>query len=90
MRTSRLALIVCALLMAGTSAQARFPRGSAPYDGKTWNEALAKVPCPNVAKDGKDLKIDGTVIVDGKSFPNPVITEEDRIKPLDKRCFSKG
>lgn len=64
--------------------------GTAPtFEGKTWSEALEKVPCQNVAKDGKDLKINGTVIVDGNSFPNPVITEKDRIEPLDKKCLPK-
>jgi hypothetical protein len=43
-----------------------------------------------VAKDGKDLKITGIVVVDGKpSPPNPIITKEDLIEPLEKKCFPK-
>jgi hypothetical protein len=82
MRAIQLAIVTGVLVSTCVSVEARFPRGAAPtFEGKTWNEALEKVPCQNVAKDGKDLKISGTVIVDGKSFPNPVITEGGQIKP---------
>ena len=39
----------------------------ATFEGATWKEALAKVPCQDVAKDGKDLKITGIIVVDGES-----------------------
>jgi uncharacterized GH25 family protein len=72
------------------NTQAHLLHGSAPtFEGKTWKEALEKVPCQNVAKDGKNLKITATIVVDGKPFPNPTITKEDLIEPLDKRCFPK-
>jgi hypothetical protein len=86
--SNRLVVSTSALLIAASLGG--FTHGIAAFEGKTWNEALAKVPCKDVAKDDKDLKITGTVVVDGKSFQNPTITEEDRIKLLEKRCFPKG
>jgi hypothetical protein len=59
------------------------------FEGATWKDALAKVPCQDVVKDGKDLKIAGIIVVDGKPSPDPIITKEDEIEPLDKRCFPR-
>jgi hypothetical protein len=89
MPTNRLAIFGGGLLIAAILGG--FTHGIAPvtYEGATWNEALAKVPCKDVAKDGKNLKITGIIVVDGKQFPNPTISKEDQVEPLDKRCFPK-
>jgi hypothetical protein len=89
MRTSRIALLASVLLMVGTSAQAVLHGSRPAFEGKTWKEALEKVQCQYVTKVGNDLKIAGLVIVDGMSFPNPTITKDDLIDPLEKRCFPK-
>lgn len=89
MPTHRLTLFSGGLLIALVSGG--FTHGVAvpTFEGGDWREALAKVPCTNVAKAGKDLKITGIVVVDGKRFPNPTITKEDLIEPVDKRCFPR-
>jgi hypothetical protein len=87
MTANRLAVFAGGLLMAVIFGG--WIHGSASFEGATWKAALEKVPCPNVMKDGKDLKISGTVIVDGERFSNPTITKEDLIEPVDKRCFPK-
>jgi hypothetical protein len=46
------------------------------FKGKNWHEVIEKVPCQFVTRAGDDLKI-------------AAITEEDRIKELEKRCFPK-
>jgi|GraSoi_2013_40cm_1033754.scaffolds.fasta_scaffold302872_1 hypothetical protein len=90
MRSSQIALLASVLLIVVTSAQARMLHGSRPaFEGKTWKEALEKVQCQYVTKVGNDLTIAGLVIVDGMSFPNPTITKDDLIEPLEKRCFPK-
>ena len=75
--------LLMAVLMGG------WTHGSAAIEGATWKETLAQVPCPDVAKDGRDLKIDRTLIVDGVQYPDPVITKEDLIEELDRKCFPK-
>jgi hypothetical protein len=62
--------------------------GSAPdrFEGANWFEVLQKVPCQDIAKDGRDIRITAVLIVDGKTFEDPVIKEEDRIKELERRC----
>jgi hypothetical protein len=88
MPTNKLALFAAALFMA--VAFGGWTHGSAPtFEGANWHEVLEKVPCQYVTKVGKDLKIAVTLVVDGKTFKNPTITEEDRIKELEKRCFPK-
>jgi len=87
MLTSRLSIFAGGLLMAVVTGG--WTHGSAAIEGATWREALAKVPCQDVAKDGKDLKISVTVIVNGEQFPNPTITKEDLIELLDKKCSLK-
>jgi hypothetical protein len=60
------------------------------FEGDTWREALEKAPCDIISQVGDDLQIKNAVIVvKKKSFRDPLITEEDRIKPVDKRCFPK-
>jgi hypothetical protein len=91
MRTNRLALFGSCLLI--TVILGGWIHGSATptLKGDTWKEALAQVPCQDVAKDGGDLKISGVIlVVDGHSQPSPVIiTKEDLIEVLDKKCFPK-
>jgi hypothetical protein len=90
MRICQVILLGGALFLAATSADARLLHGgSATFEGKTWEEALAKLPCQSISKDGKDLKISATLVVDGTAYQNPAITKEDLIKPVDRRCFSK-
>lgn len=61
------------------------------YEGKTLKQALAKVPCNYISKDGDDLKIQGVnIVVDGKPEPSPLIlSKKDEIEPVEKRCFPK-
>jgi hypothetical protein len=59
------------------------------FEGATWKEALAKVPCQDVGKDGEDLKITAIIVVDGKSTTDPVLTKKDEVEPIEKRCFPK-
>ena len=91
MRTNRLALFGSCLLM--TVVLGGWIHGSATLTvkGATWKEALAQVPCQDVTKDGKDLKISGVIlVVDGQPQPNPlIITKEDQIEMLDKKCFPR-
>ena len=48
------------------------------------------MPCQDVAKDGKDLKITGIIVVGGESSPpNPTITKEDLVEVVEKMCFPK-
>jgi hypothetical protein len=76
--------------MAVTSAQALL-HGSIPtFEGANWHEVLERVACQYVTRDGKDLTIAAKLVVDGKTFQNPTITEEGQIKELEKRCFPKG
>jgi hypothetical protein len=90
MLTNRLKVFVGGLLMALILGGWIHGSAVATFEGKTWKEALATVPCQNVTKDGKDLKISGTVIVDGNQFPSPTITKDDLMDPLEKRCFPRG
>jgi hypothetical protein len=88
MLTNRRAVFAGGLLVAVLLGG--WTHGSAPsFEGATWKEALAKVPCEDVAKDGKFLKIAAIIVVDGEKSSDPVITKEDLIEPLDKRCFPK-
>lgn len=89
MRTNRLVLFVGCLFMVVTLGGWIHGTPTPTFEGKTWKEALAKVPCSDAAKDGKDVKITGVLIVDGKSTADPVLTKEDEIEPFDKKCFSK-
>jgi hypothetical protein len=83
-------LVGLAVLVMGMPANARLLHGSVPtFEGANWREVLEKVDCGYVTKDGRDLKIAAKLAVDGKTFQNPTITEEDRIKELEKRCFPK-
>jgi hypothetical protein len=89
MPTHRPALFASGLLMAVILGGWIHGSAASSFEGATWKEALAKVPCQDVAKDGKDLKIAGIIVVDGKQSPDPIITKEDEIEPLEKRCFPK-
>jgi hypothetical protein len=92
MPAKRLAVSASVLFfMAITSTQARFLHGSIPtFEGANWHEVLERVACQYVTRDGKDLTIAAKLVVDGKTFQNPTITEEGQIKELEKRCFPKG
>jgi hypothetical protein len=88
MLTNRLAVFASALLMVPVLGG--WTHGSPPtFEAANWHEVLEKIPCQYVTKAGKDLKIAVKIIVDGKTFQNPTITEEERIRELDKRCFPK-
>jgi hypothetical protein len=85
MPTNQLAQLAAGLLMA-VILGGWLHHGSPPpsFEGATWKEALAKVPCQDVVKDGKDLKITGIIVVDGESSPpNPTITKEDLVKVVE-------
>jgi hypothetical protein len=87
----RVALLAAfAILTIAMPAHGRVSRGSAPtFEGADWREVLEKVPCGYVTRDGRDLKIAAKLVVSDKTFQNPTITEEDRIKELEKRCLPK-
>jgi hypothetical protein len=82
-------LVGLAVLAITTPANGRLfhgGNGGVPtFEGANWREVLEKVEW----LDGRDLKIATKLVVDGKTFQNPTITEEDRIKELEKRCFPK-
>jgi hypothetical protein len=62
--------------------------GSAPptFEGKLGMKVLEKVPCQLVTMVGQDFKISATLVVDGKIFKNPTITEEVRLRELERKC----
>jgi hypothetical protein len=79
MPTSRLAIFGSCLLM--TVILGGWIHGSPPtLKGDTWKEALEQVPCEDVAKDGKDLKISGVIlVVKGQPQPNPLVVTKKKI-----------
>jgi len=84
----RIALLATLLVVVATVSG--LTHGGAPiFKGATWHEVLDKVPCQYVVKVGKDLKINATLVVDRKSYPNSTVTEPGVIDELDKRCFPK-
>ncbi|MGA2996068.1 hypothetical protein [Bradyrhizobium sp.] len=66
-------------------------QGSVVIKGKTLDEALARVPCRFISKDGTDLKVSNVpIVIDESAEPNSLIlTNESEIGPIKKRCFSK-
>jgi hypothetical protein len=86
--TKRFMLLAGALVLALTSGG--WIHGSPSYPGATWLEALEKVPCQDIAPIGKDdLKVNATVVVGGTSYANPVISDHELVKALDKHCHLK-
>jgi hypothetical protein len=87
--TMRRITFLATLLIVAVSVSG-WTHGSAPsFKGANWHDVQDKVPCQYVAKVGKDLKINATLVVDGKSYPNPTVTEPGVIDELDKMCFPK-
>ena len=87
-------LLGSAILIIASPTHALLLRGGSgtipTFEGGTWHEVLEQVACQYVTKVGKDLKIAARLIVDGKTFENPTITEESRVKEVERRCFPKG
>ena len=76
-----------ALLRAVTSGA--WIHGSPPRYAN-WREALANISCQNILKDSKELKVIGPLIVDGKSYQDRIITNDEEIDAVEKRCSLKG
>jgi hypothetical protein len=55
----------------------------------SWEKVAADAPCNTFEKDGRDVKVDGPIIVDGKTFEHHVITDEKRVKEIEDRCSLK-
>jgi len=51
---------------------------------------LANISCQNILKDSKELKVIGPLIVDGKSYQDRIITNDEEIDAVEKRCSLKG
>ncbi|WP_298106331.1 hypothetical protein [Bradyrhizobium sp.] len=73
------------LLGAGSSSPS-LPR----FEGKDLREILKEVPCDKITKDGRDFKIAAILVVDhGKeqeTLTQPVISQEDQIREIEKHC----
>jgi hypothetical protein len=51
---------------------------------------VIEVPHGRIVKDGKHLEVIGPVVVDGKSCQDHVITRDEEINSVEKRCPLKG
>jgi hypothetical protein len=63
--------------------------GIPTFEGRTWQDALARVPCQDVVRDGHFFRISAQVVVDGKPFKDPVIKDDELIRELEARCFAR-
>jgi hypothetical protein len=81
----------CAATIGLALVSIGWTHGTYTVEAKTLREALEKIPCSYISKDGRDLKIAGlSVIANGKSQPMPiVVTKEDEIESIEKRCSLK-
>jgi hypothetical protein len=91
MLSKRLILTFAISLILPVSAWAQFSMiqvGNPPatFQGKNWHDALEQVPCNLVAKDGEVIKINATLIVDGKTFQNPISAEESQVRQAEALC----
>jgi hypothetical protein len=92
MRVTKMLPAAAITLLLTSSADARLLRGGdgmPTFEGPNWHDVLEKVPCQLVTKDGKGLEIAARLIVDGKTFDNPTITDRVRVKDVEGRCFPK-
>jgi hypothetical protein len=51
-----------------------------------WEAVAESYPCDKLKKIGREVKVIGPLVVDGKLHQQHTITEEKRIKIVDERC----
>jgi hypothetical protein len=87
MRANQLVVLGLVLLAAsGQACQARVRGITAIPSYANWTQAAENVPCDKVEKVGHEVKVIGPLIVDGKSYEQHVIKDENLIKIVDERC----
>jgi hypothetical protein len=81
----RTASVLCVAIVCGGWVQ-----GSATPSYADWRQAVESVPCRDVKKLGDRIEIVGPLVIDGKSYQDLIIAEEDEIEAVEKRCSLKG
>jgi hypothetical protein len=84
MAVNRFASIPLAVLAAAASAG--WIHGASTPSYPNWKAVSESHPCEKVEKIGRDVRIVGPLVVDGRPYQQHTIKDEKLIKILDERC----